>query len=243
MRAMMQKKEKGRIMQRRYVSLLLCLLILLTLPGCGKDMKRNYTDEEIHALVDADISFTEACEKISTVADAAQFLEARGYYFAPDYAGIEAAVRYQLNNGGCVGTSALFAALLDGDYDEVGYVYVFWLEGEHVFNYIKQDGIYYACDFVYGPVSQTGTNARQSCVRYTGKSLSGLFDAYARQEGSDIGDAAAIMYTTICCGDPTMPTVWLRDSADGHQSTIYLSDAEKNSQQILLLRDGYTFTF
>ena len=51
------------------------------------------------------------------------------------------------------------------------------------------------------------------------------------------------MYTTAYCGDPTMPAVWLRDSADGHQSTIHLSDAEKDTQQILLLRDGYTFTF
>ena len=74
--------------------------------------QREYTDEEIQALADAGISFAEACEKISTVADAAQFLEARGYSFAPDDAGIGAALRYQLNNGGCVGTSALFGALL-----------------------------------------------------------------------------------------------------------------------------------
>ena len=205
--------------------------------------QREYTDEEIQALADAGISFAEACEKISTVADAAQFLEARGYSFAPDDAGIEAALRYQLNNGGCVGTSALFGALLNGDYDEVGYVYVFWLENEHVFNYIKQDGVYYACDFVYGPVTQSGTDARRSSIRYSGENLSGLFDTYAQQEGEDIGNAVAIMYTTAYCGDPTMPTVWLRDSADGHQSTIYLSNAEKDTQQILLLRDGYTFTF
>lgn len=205
--------------------------------------QREYTDEEIQALADAGISFAEACEKISTVADAAQFLEARGYSFAPDDAGIGAALRYQLNSGACVGTSALFGALLNGDYDEVGYVYVFWLESEHVFNYVKQDGVYYACDFVYGPVTQSGTDARRSSIRYSGESLSGLFDAYAQQEGSDIGNAVAIMYTTAYCGDPTMPAVWLRDSADGHQSTIHLSDAEKDTQQILLLRDGYTFTF
>lgn len=205
--------------------------------------QREYTDEEIQALADAGISFAEACEKISTVADAAQFLEARGYSFAPDDAGIEAALRYQLNSGACVGTSALFGALLNGDYDEVGYVYVFWLESEHVFNYVKQDGVYYACDFIYGPVTQSVTDARRSSIRYSGESLSGLFDAYAQQEGSDIGNAVAIMYTTAYCGDPTMPAVWLRDSADGHQSTIHLSDAEKDTQQILLLRDGYTFTF
>ena len=205
--------------------------------------QREYTDEEIQALADAGISFAEACEKISTVADAAQFLEARGYSFAPDDAGTGAELRYQLNNGGCVGTSALFGALLNGDYDEVGYVYVFWLESEHVFNYVKQDGVYYACDFIYGPVTQSGTDARRSYIRYSGESLSGLFDAYAQQEGSDIGNAVAIMYTTAYCGDPTMPTVGLRDSADGHQSTIHLSKAEKDTQQILLLRDGYTFTF
>ena len=137
----------------------------------------------------------------------------------------------------------MFGALLNGDYDEVGYVYVFWLESEHVFNYVKQDGVYYACDFIYGPVTQSGTDARRSSIRYSGESLSGLFDAYAQQEGSDIGNAVAIMYTTAYCGDPTMPAVWLRDSADGHQSTIHLSKAEKDTQQILLLRDGYTFTF
>lgn len=205
--------------------------------------QREYTDEEIQALADSGISFAEACEKISTVADAAQFLEARGYSFAPDDAGIGAELRYQLNSGACVGTSALFGALLNGDYDEVGYVYVFWLESEHVFNYVKQDGVYYACDFIYGPVTQSGTDARRSSIRYSGESLSGLFDAYAQQEGSDIGNAVAIMYTTAYCGDPTMPAVWLRDSADGHQSTIHLSKAEKDTQQILLLRDGYTFTF
>ena len=234
-------------MRKRCVALVLCLLTLAALTGCGGDKsvltERKYTDKEIQALADAGISFAEACEKISTVADAAQFLEARGYSFAPDDAGTGAELRYQLNSGACVGTSALFGALLNGDYDEVGYVYVFWLESEHVFNYVKQDGVYYACDFIYGPVTQSGTDARRSSIRYSGESLSGLFDAYAQQEGDDIGNAVAIMYTTAYCGDPTMPTVGLRDSADGHQSTIQLSKAEKDTQQILLLRDGYTFTF
>ena len=234
-------KRGENIMRKRCIALVLCLLTLAALTGCGRDKsvltERKYTDDEIQALADAGISFAEACEKISTVADAAQFLEARGYSFAPDDAGIGAALRYQLNSGACVGTSALFGALLNGDYDEVGYVYVFWLESEHVFNYVKQDGVYYACDFIYGPVTQSGTDARRSSIRYSGESLSGLFDAYAQQEGSDIGNAVAIMYTTAYCGDPTMPAVWLRDSADGHQSTIHLSDAEKDTQQILLLRE------
>ena len=47
----------------------------------------------------------------------------------------------------------------------------------------------------------------------------------------------------IYYGDSAHVAVWLRDSADGHQSTIHLSKAEKDTQQILLLRDGYTFTF
>ena len=45
------------------------------------------------------------------------------------------------------------------------------------------------------------------------------------------------------CGNPTMPAIWLRDSSTGKYSRIPLSPAEKKSQQILFLRDGYTFEF
>ena len=99
--------------------------------------------------------------------------------------------------------------------------------------------------------AKTVTSNGVECYRVDGVCYPAVFgepqltgeEITALQEGSDIGNAVAIMYTTAYCGDPPMPAVWLRDSADGHQSTIHLSDAEKDTQQILLLRDGYTFTF
>ena len=53
----------------------------------------------------------------------------------------------------------------------------------------------------------------------------------------------ATLYTTAYCGNPTMPKVRLKDTANGNYAYIPLSGPEKESQQILFIRDGYTFKF
>lgn len=131
--------------------------------------QREYTDEEIQQLADAGLTLEEAADKLHTIEDAALFLRASGYRIDNDDAyflqgryvnfslnpggdidgygwgwGLPADYTYQYMAGTCNGTSNLMNRLLAGDYEEQGYVQYF---GGHIFNYIKQDGYYYFCDF------------------------------------------------------------------------------------------------
>lgn len=118
--------------------------------------QREYTDEEIQQLANAGLTLEEAADKLHTAEDAALFLQASGYHFDYTYNqgshfdGIDwswvlpAEFAYEKMAGSCGGTSNLMNRLLAGDYDEQGYVQYL---GGHIFNYIKQGGWYYFCDF------------------------------------------------------------------------------------------------
>ena len=116
-------------------------------PRVENFLAQKYTSLGIADLIEQDLTLEEACEKISTVGDAIEYLYQRGYRFEPDNHGITAEIRFDRNAGACVGNSALFNALLDGDYEQMGYVYIFYARTEHVFNYYVLDGEYYFCDF------------------------------------------------------------------------------------------------
>lgn len=134
--------------------------------------QQEYTDEEIQQLASAGLTLEEAADKLHTVEDAARFLQASGYRIDEDDAyfvqgryvnfslnpgcdidgygwswGLPADYIYEHMAGTCNGTSNLMNRLLAGDYEEQGYVQHL---GGHIFNYIKQDGYYYFCDFVNG---------------------------------------------------------------------------------------------
>lgn len=141
--------------------------------------QREYTDEEIQQLASAGLTLEEAADKLHYIEDAALFLRASGYrvdeddaYFLQgryvnfslnpgcyigDYGwswGLPADYTYEYMAGTCRGTSNLMNLLLAGDYEEQGYVLYL---GCHIFNYIKQDGYYYFCDFPRSDViSNTG---------------------------------------------------------------------------------------
>lgn len=131
--------------------------------------QREYTDEEIQQLASAGLTLEEAADKLHYIEDAALFLRASGYridekdaYFLqgryvnfnlnPDCFiggydwnwGLPADYTYEYMAGTSNGTSNLMNRLLAGDYEEQGYVQYL---GGHIFNYIKQDGYYYFCDF------------------------------------------------------------------------------------------------
>ena len=208
---------------------------------------RQYTDSELQAFVDADLSLREASDKISTVGDAVQYMYLRGYHFAPDNQGIDAATRYDLNSGACVGGSALFAALLNGDYDEHGYLYAFYARSEHVINYFVLDGVYYYCDFV-SVFNRKNTNLEKNPVCHVTTDPSTIYKAWNEIEPNGIDDPTSdfylgIMYITGYDGTPSMPSSWLIDSASGNHASIPLSTKEKASQQIFFVRDGYSFDF
>ncbi len=131
--------------------------------------QREYTDEEIQQLASAGLTLEEAADKLHYIEDAALFLRASGYHVDNDDAyflqgryvnfslnpgcyigdyewswGLPADYTYEYMAGTCRGTSNLMNRLLAGDYEEQGYVLYL---GSHIFNYIKQDGYYYFCDF------------------------------------------------------------------------------------------------
>ena len=250
-------------MMKRLIAMLLAILMVLSLAGCGgepklqtddryqeeraKLMARVYTDEGLQALVDDNLTLTEACEKISTVSDAVQYLYLRGYHFAPEDDGIESEIRYALNSGACVGGSGLFNALLEDDYDAQGYVYIFYARSEHVFNYFVIDGVYFFCDFV--PIFHPGgVDLNKNPIIHVTTDPQTIFDAWFEIEPNNMNDSSsdmylAAMYTTAYCGNPTMPTTRLIDTPAGNYAHIPLSSAEKGSQTILFIRDGYTFEF
>lgn len=120
--------------------------------------QREYTDEEIQQLAGAGLTLDEAADKLHTAEDAIRFLKASGYdptknnenpgaYFDDIWWlwGMPADCAYGKMGGSCRGTSNVMNHLLAGDYDEQGYVTYL---GRHTFNYIKQDGVYYFCDFL-----------------------------------------------------------------------------------------------
>ena len=119
--------------------------------------QQEYTDEEIQQLADAGLTLEEAADKLHTAEDAVRFLQTSGYHSDYRYNqnqslnGIDwswvlpAGFSYEKMACTCGGTSSLMNRLMAGDYEEQGYVEYL---GSHVFNYIKQDGWYYFCDFI-----------------------------------------------------------------------------------------------
>lgn len=120
--------------------------------------KPQYTDTEIMKLaLTRNPQLLQ--EKISTLYDVIQYFHISGFrsvnadHIDAEYNGIswehhktgEEAIL--TNYGDCSGFAALGNYLLQGDYDEVGFISFNTQHGGHVFNYIKQNGKYYFFDF------------------------------------------------------------------------------------------------
>lgn len=128
----------------------------------------EYTPQEIQEMVDANLSLEEVAEKISTIADLAEYLQRRGYSqdnrgdlkFQQDgvqwHTSRSAATVFAENKGNCGAGSNLANYILQGDYEEQGYIHYAGNLGGHIFNYFYQDGRYYVMDlttlFFWSPV-------------------------------------------------------------------------------------------
>lgn len=119
----------------------------------------QYSVDEIQKMIHDDLTLDEAAARISTVADAIQYLHQKGFGSASgdlhfQHSGIEWSVNrspqtvFDENQGNCGGGSSLLNYLLRNDFDEQGYVAEAGNQGGHIYNYFKQDGVYYFLDLV-----------------------------------------------------------------------------------------------
>lgn len=141
---------------------------------------------EVQKMVSLNLSLHEVADIIATPADLVQYLHQRGYttdsgdiHF--DYGGYQWSVNrsagtvFENNKGNCGGGSNLANYILRGDFDAQGYVGETGNQGGHVYNYFKQDGIYYFFDLT-------------EIVRMGRYDKSGQFPIYATADPQEFSD-------------------------------------------------------
>lgn len=90
------------------------------------------------------------------------------------------------NHGNCGAVSSLFNYLLKGKYHEVGFVAYSDENGGHVFNYVKQDNVYYFVDllnYLYGSKAME----HRSTMIYESSSLHQFASYYRLRSEKKIG--------------------------------------------------------
>ena len=112
---------------------------------------------EVQAMIAQELTLDEVAEKIDTLADAIQYLHQKGFVFdGGDLQFWYGSCRWSVNRsaqtvfkdnvGNCGGGSNLLNYLLQGDFEEQGYVQYKWNANGHITNYFKQDGMYFFFD-------------------------------------------------------------------------------------------------
>jgi len=119
----------------------------------------RYTNAEVFAMLQAEPQ--EKREAVSTLYEALQLYQIGNFYASDDNIRIEEngvnwehhkpgydAVR--TNTGCCATDSNWLRYILDGDYDEVGYIATSQRDGSgHIYNYILHGGMYYFIDLTH----------------------------------------------------------------------------------------------
>lgn len=256
-------------MRKRCIALVLCLLSLLTLAGCGNNSyketrarrdafkQQEYTDEEIQQLADDGLTLKEAADKLHTAEDAVRFLQASGYHSDYSYNqgnyfdGINwswvlpADFTYKVMAGTCGGTANIMNRLLAGDYEEQGYVEYL---GSHVFNYIKQDGWYYFCDFINSRYLEDHSN--QDYLIYMCQDPHDFVDYYCTNvftEWDDPADENYMVYMYIYPRDGRDVLAIGNDGTNqgffgGQDSNVVCAEVQDTLIE-LYVREGYSLRF
>ena len=119
----------------------------------------SYTNAQVQAMLTDTPAQKQA--KIDTLYEALQLYQIGNFYGSDDNIRIrEGGVDWEhhkpgydavrTNNGCCATDSNWLRYILDGDYDEVGYIATSQRDGSgHIYNYIKQDGWYYVIDLTH----------------------------------------------------------------------------------------------
>lgn len=231
--------------------------------------QREYTDDEIQQLAGAGLTLEEAADKLHTIEDAALFLRACGYRIDEEDAhflqgryvnfnlnpggyingydwgwGLPADYTYEYMAGTCNGTSNLINRLLAGDYEEQGYVLYL---GGHIFNYIKQDGYYYFCDFPRSDIiSNTGLDylmyVCQDPVEFTKYYCTNVFPGWDDPEDDNY---LVLMYLYPRDGKDSLPrgSSGAYDYLTGGRSCDTISSEVEDTVVILYERDWYHHRF
>lgn len=231
--------------------------------------QREYTDEEIQQLASAGLTLEEAADKLHYIEDAALFLRASGYridekdpYFLQgryvnfslnpgcyiggygwDW-GLPADYTYEYMAGTCNGTSNLMNRLLAGDYEEQGYVLYL---GGHIFNYIKQGGYYYFCDFPRSDVISNTHLDYMMCVcqdplEFVEYYCTNVFPGWDDPEDDNY---LVLMYLYPRDGKDSLPrgSSGAYDYLTGGRSCDVISSEVEDTVVILYERDWYHHSF
>lgn len=118
----------------------------------------QYTRQEIRQMIDAGLSLEELAEKLSTVYDVQQYFLEAGIGFTNGdikqyFDGIQwhfndsPQVVLRQNSANCGSGSGLINYLLQGDYEEQGYLHYAANLGGHIFNYFRSGDRFYIWDW------------------------------------------------------------------------------------------------
>lgn len=191
--------------------------------------------EDAYALVDAKPEVVK--EKVKTAADmlmymlAARFMPRNGdlgmmidnYWWHYNYGAEQNIADHAVN---CGGAANLANYLLEGDYEEVGFIMISYysgLGGGHVYSYIKYQGEYYIVDYSSYTFALFRTESERNIIKV--KTL----EEYGAMVANDYrGTCAAVAFTSP---GQHLPNVW----ADNY----YYLPAGSEYEVIYQAKDGY----
>jgi len=202
------------------------------------------TAQQITDLVNSSASLDKVSTAVKTVGDAMAYLYAAGFKEGPKdiltsasegqewRSNFFAESAFKRKEANCGASANLVRRLLDGDYDEVGYVCHTLATGEgggHVYNYVKKNGEYFIVDLnaylvcKYAPI--------RVYVMSVGNDLKSYAGSWQQMYSSE---NIKVIYSY---NEPVeLPISW---SIFDDVYVTYLPDIKKNIVNIILESDGY----
>ena len=218
----------------------------------------RYSNADIFQMVDHSPEDKQAA--VSTLYEALQLYQVSGFISADDNIRMgENCIAWEhhkpgyyavLTNSGCCATDSNWLHyILDGDYDEIGYIATSQRDGNgHVFNYILQDGWYYMIDLTHYRTDWIATATEDGTLDsyYSSDPILGNIhktrspEAYAEYIQATFGDPPGLIVKYTAADVPAVDSV-------RSQSGIEITYAQMNDIELEILfddpGDSLTFTF
>ena len=173
----------------------------------------RYSNAEIHSMLSAPPE--EKQQKISTLYEALQLYQVGNFTGSDDNVRLsEGGIHWEhhkpgyhavrTNTGCCATDSNWLRYILDGDYDEVGYIATSQRDGSgHIYNYIFSDGWYYIIDLTHyhatGPLVTAPESGDRNDYRHSDYILGNIHKVrdiqnYVDYVQREFGDPPALMF-------------------------------------------------